>query len=188
MKTVSEEICGDYLKEVLQCDFVEYNIRTTLTQGEIDVIGVRLSDRTVYLCEVAAHIDGLGYSKNGVPDDYNRFKNKFRKSLQYAENKLPDFNNINLMIWSPIVKISGDKAKYCVYKELKRLQEDIFKETKINIDLVINQHFEYKLNELRKVASKQTTNFSSRIMRYFQIEEFLNKHLTLYRKKGKIEE
>lgn len=186
MKTVSEEICGDYLKEILHCDFVEYNIRTTLTQGEIDVVGIRLSDKTIYLCEVAAHINGLGYSKNGKPDDYDRFRKKFQKNIQYAENKLSDFKNINLMIWSPIVKISGKKAKYCVYKELIRLKEDIYKETNIDINLVINEHFESKLNELRLIASKQTTNFSSRIMRYFQIEEFLTKHLISYRKNGKI--
>jgi hypothetical protein len=187
MKTVSEEICGEYLKEVLQCDFVEYNIRTTITQGEIDVVGVRLSDKTVYLCEVAAHINGLGYSKSGKPDDYERFEKKFQRSLQYAKDKLADFNNINLMIWSPIVKISGEKANYCVYKELQRLKKDIYKETNISIDLVINEHFESKLNELRLIASKQTTNFSSRTMRYFQIEEYLKKHLISYRKKGKIE-
>lgn len=188
METVSEEICGEYLKEVLKCDFVEYNIRTTLSQGEIDVVGVRISDKTVYLCEVAAHIHGLGYSRNGKSADYEIFKMKFLKNLEYAKDKLPDFENIKLMIWSPIVKISGDKANYCVYKELIRLQKDIKEEKGHEIDLVINEHFESKLKELRQIASKQTTNFASRILRYLQIEEFLDKHLISYRNSGKIKE
>jgi len=48
-----EELVGSYLRAVLECDFVEYNLSTRFTQGEIDVIGISSVKRIVYLCEVA---------------------------------------------------------------------------------------------------------------------------------------
>jgi hypothetical protein len=38
---IGEEICGEWLRHVKGCEFVQYNVRTPDVQGEIDVIGMR---------------------------------------------------------------------------------------------------------------------------------------------------
>ncbi len=187
MQTVSEEICGEYLKLVLKCDFIQYNVNNPDIQGEIDVVGINLLKKKVYVCEVAAHIQGLQYVKDKRPDDYNRFYAKFKKDINYAKKYYSDFEIIIPMIWSPVVKISGSKAKYNTYTELLRLKDCIDKEFDVKLELIINEKFESALNKLRNFALKQTAHFSTPIMRLFQIEEHLEKHLKNYRKKGLID-
>lgn len=57
-----EEICGEWLRHFCKCEFIQYNLKTPDIQGEIDVIGINLSDHIVYVCEVAIHlVTGLRY-------------------------------------------------------------------------------------------------------------------------------
>jgi hypothetical protein len=45
-------------------------LKTPDVQGEIDVIGISLANRTVYACEVAVHlVTGLQYVKDSRPDN-----------------------------------------------------------------------------------------------------------------------
>ena len=53
---IGEEICGEWLRHIKGCDFVQYNVQTHDAQGEIDVIGINLDERIVYACEVAIHL------------------------------------------------------------------------------------------------------------------------------------
>lgn len=57
MENPGEELVGSYLRAALECDFVEYNLSTYFTQGEIDVIGISSAKKTVYLCVVATHLE-----------------------------------------------------------------------------------------------------------------------------------
>jgi hypothetical protein len=60
---MGEYVVGGYLKEILGCEFVDYGIRPPggglVGLGELDVLGLRFSDRTAFLCEVATHTQGL---------------------------------------------------------------------------------------------------------------------------------
>jgi hypothetical protein len=74
MENPGEEIVGSYLREVLECDFVEFNLRTRFTQGETDVVGINTAKKTAYICEVATHLEtGLQYVKERHPDNIERF-------------------------------------------------------------------------------------------------------------------
>ena len=104
MQTPGEELVGEYLRHIRGCEFVQYNLQTSEVQGEIDVIGINMANRTLYVCEVAVHlITGLQYVKNKRPDNIDRFISKFTKDIQYARSALPDYQHV-FMLWSPIVK------------------------------------------------------------------------------------
>jgi Holliday junction resolvase-like predicted endonuclease len=82
MENPGEELVGSYLREVCDCDFVEFNLRTRFTQGEIDVVGINTAIKTVYLCEVATHLEtGLQYVKEKRPNNIERFVKKFQKDI-----------------------------------------------------------------------------------------------------------
>lgn len=77
MQNIGEEIAGEYLKFVKGCEFIEYNLYTPDVQGEIDVIGINIKEKALYVCEVAIHLTtGLQYVKSKAPDNVNRFLNK----------------------------------------------------------------------------------------------------------------
>lgn len=181
MQNLGEEIVGEYLKTILGCDFVEYNLYTPDAQGEIDVVGINAERKEVYVCEVATHlITGLQYVKGTQPDNVDRFIKKFRKNIAYANKYFPEYSK-RFMLWSPIVKNQGAGAKHNQLNDIKEIQEAMLSEFGFQIEAVINHKYQECLSELRSYAAKETKELKSPVLRMMQIEEKLAKHLKLLR-------
>ncbi|GAA05754.1 hypothetical protein [Photobacterium leiognathi] len=177
MQNPGEEVVGEYLKIILGCDFVEYNLYTPDVQGEIDVVGINAKNHTVYICEVATHlITGLQYVKNKQPDNVNRFVKKFRKNIGYANKYFPEYEK-HFMLWSPVVKNAGSNAKNNQIKDIEEIQSIFRKESNVEIEAVINHEYAKCLAQLRSYAAQETKELKSPILRLMQIEEKLNKHV-----------
>ena len=129
------------------------------------------------------HTGGLQYVKNKNPADYEKFKQKFDNSIQYAKKYFNQYKTIKAMIWSPIVKNQNEKANYNTLTELKRLKENLEKENNVSVELVINERYLEAINSLKKIAGKITFAFTSNVMRLFQIDEYLQKHINKIEKK-----
>jgi hypothetical protein len=173
-----EEVAGEYLKIILGCDFVEYNLYTPDVQGEIDVVGINAKEKTVYICEVATHlVTGLQYVQNKQPDNVNRFTKKFRKNIEYANKYFPEYEK-HFMLWAPIVKKSGLNAKNNQMNDITEIQDILKSEYGVYIEPVINQEYAKCLSELRAYAAKETKELKSPLLRLMQIEEKLTKHLS----------
>ena len=185
MPNLGEEMCGEYLQHIKSCEFITYNVNNPDIQGEIDVIGINLQLKIIYVCEVAIHTLGLQYVTDNRPDNYNRFVAKFSKDIEYAIKYFSDYTIVP-MLWSPIVKISGDKAKNNTYNELLKVKEYFKNKNNLNLELIINEDFLLCINELKEYASKQTAEFKSGVMRIFQIENSLEKHIKRLNKNKKV--
>lgn len=178
MQNPGEEIVGEYLKIVLNCDFIQYNLYTPDVQGEIDVIGINAKKNIVYICEVATHlITGLKYVKNKQPDNVNRFVKKFRKNIECANRCFAEYEK-HFMLWSPIVKNAGPKAKNNQLRDIAEIQETLRREYGVGIKPIINHEYAKCLTELREYAAKETKELKSPVLRLMQIEEKLSKHLS----------
>ncbi|MFW5427087.1 MAG: hypothetical protein ACKE8R_07525 [Methylophagaceae bacterium] len=178
MQNPGEEVAGEYLKIILGCDFVEYNLYTPDVQGEIDVVGINAKKNIVYICEVATHlITGLQYVKNKQPDNVNRFLKKFRKNIEYANKYFSDYEK-HFMLWAPIVKNAGPKAKNNQLNDIAEIQSIIKTEFGVYIEPVINNEYAKCLSKLREYAAKETKELKSPILRLMQIEEKLAKHVS----------
>lgn len=182
MQNIGEEICGEYLTHILKCDFVSYNILTPDVQGEIDVVGIDLTKKIIYVCEVATHTQGLLYVTNKKADDFNRFYSKFVKDINYAKSKFENFQIIP-MLWSPVVKGIGSNAVYNTMNELSKLKNKISVDFGLDLQLIINEEYHQRLSDLKKHASEVKSEFSSPVMRLFQIEKSLENHLRKMNKK-----
>ncbi len=159
------------------CEFVQYNLKTTQVQGEIDVIGINLNEHTVYACEVALHlVTGLQYVKNRRPDNVPRLTAKFRKDINYIRSAFDDYNQV-FMLWSPVVKDQREGAKYNQLRDIGDITTAIDQELGVTIDAIVNQRFQDALDELRAVAKAETKELDSAVMRYLQVEEHLRRHL-----------
>ena len=70
--------CLEHLDEY-RCDYVLYNVRPSggglKGLREIDVVGIKLVTKTVYLSEVTTHLASLGYGM-GYKDTIDRFRKK----------------------------------------------------------------------------------------------------------------
>lgn len=183
-QNIGEEITGLYLQIERQCDFVQYNLYTPDVQGEIDVVAINFRDKTVYICEVAVHlVTGLQYVKNAQPETLERLVRKFKKDIDYGKKAFLNYTQV-YMLWSPIVKASAPNAKYDQMKAVNEVRTRIREECGVEIELVINEKYEECLQKLREYASKKTEELKSPVLRLFQIEALLGKHLKLKRKKA----
>jgi hypothetical protein len=172
-----EEVVGEYLKTILGCDFVEYNLYTPDVQGEIDVVGINAKNNIIYVCEVATHlVTGLQYVKNKQPDNVDRFIKKFRKNIRYANKNFSEYEK-HFMLWSPIVKNQGPNAKHNQLDDISEILSVLRLEYGVEIEPVINQEYANCLARLRAYAAKETKELKSPIMRLMQIEEKLSKHI-----------
>ena len=177
MQNVGEEIAGEYLRVVKGCEFVTYNVSNPDIQGEIDVIGIELEAKRIYVCEVAIHLPtGLQYVKNGRPDNVARLVRKFGKDIEYAEKYFSDYKKF-FMLWCPIVKNQRPGSKYNQVKDVELIQETIKSEHGYQIETIINHQYQLCLKELRRYARGQTSELKSRVLRLMQIEERLTNHL-----------
>jgi len=68
--------------------------------------------------------------------------------------------------------------------ELQRVVEDIKLKFNLSVELIINKRFNDCLQELKEYTDKETAEFKSNVMRLFQIERSLEKHLRKLSKKG----
>ena len=174
---IGEEICGEWLRHVKGCEFVQYNLRTPDVQGEIDVIGISLASHTVYACEVAIHLTtGLQYVKDKRPDNVPRLTAKFRKDIRYIRKAFPGYTHV-FMLWSPVVKNQKTGSKYNQVDDVQCIVKTIQDETGETIQPVINEKFKEALDSLRHMAARETKELDSSVTRLLQVEEHLAEHL-----------
>ena len=155
MTEIGEELVGAYLTEIKACDYVMYGVRSTVpgVEGlnELDVVGLNLENRDAYLCEVTTHLGGMDWSAiRRVPK-----KHEFQKL--YAKKYLRDFRHIEFSLWSP--RVVGKKVDAIRIKGL---------------ELVINEEFTKRMNELTARAKKDHHPTNNTAYRLIQILENLH--------------
>lgn len=168
-----EEFVGEYLKIIERCDFIKYNEKFTVKtedkhkqkgMSEIDVIGIRLSDKTIFACEVSAQMNGIFGTYPQKLDKKNP-NNKFAKNQRYIEEYFKDFapTTIRHMFWCPILK-EKQKEKFTLPTK------------DFTVELIAEQDFLKKIEELKNFLSKQKCDYSSPITRFLQILAHLEKN------------
>jgi hypothetical protein len=177
---IGEELVMAYLQYIKGCEFVQQNLYTTDIQGEIDVVGIDVNKKKLYVCEVAIHLQtGLQYVKDNQPNNAKKLFDKFSKDIDYAKKYFRDYEKI-VMLWCPIVKNQKPGSKHNQMNDVAEVKEKInekYRKDGIELETIINESFMNCFNELREYARTDTTDNKSPIIRLLQIEESLKKHL-----------
>jgi len=181
---LGEELVASYLEYIKGCEFIQQNLYTPEVQGEIDVVGLDLHSRSIYICEVAIHLQtGLQYTKDNRPNNVNKLIEKFSKDIEYANKYFPEYKKI-FMLWTPIIKRAKEDAKNDQERDLEIVKTELKSKYQIDLELVINDRFLECIKEMRKYASEQTEDIKSVVLRLFQIEEYTKKHVEKMDKKN----
>jgi len=177
MLNIGEEIVAAYLKWVCGCNFVEPNLKIPNVQGEIDVVGINLEKKLIFICEAAVHLEtGLQYVKGKRPDNVPRLTRKFEKGIEYAKTHFPHYV-IRPMLWSPIVKNQSSESKYNQMRDVREIQQFVSERFGVELEAVVNDDFARRIDELRDAARNQTEALTSPVMRFMQVEQKLARHL-----------
>ncbi len=173
-----EELVSSYLRYIRGCEFIQKNLYTVDTQGEIDVVGINLKERVVFICEVAIHlITGLQYTKGTAPNNVQKLTEKLSRDIEYANKYFSEYK-IHVMLWSPIVKNGKDGAKHSQTRDIEEIREKIITKFGIEVQFIINDAFLSCVDEMRAFARKETSELKCPVMRFMQIEERLKKHVS----------
>ncbi|MFH0887198.1 MAG: hypothetical protein V1843_03420, partial [bacterium] len=174
---IGEEIVSAYLEFIKNCEFIQTNLYTPEVQGEIDVVGIDIHNKSIYLCEVAIHlITGLQYTKDNRPNNVNKIVDKFSKDIEYARKYFPEYEH-HFMFWSPIVKNQSEGSKYNQVNDIQEIINQIKNKYSVDIQPIINDKFLSCLDDLRSYAKKETKDIKSPVIRLLQIEEYTKKHV-----------
>lgn len=178
MLNVGEQLVSSYLRYIRKCDFIQTNLYTIEAHGEIDVVGINLKEKQVYICEVAIHLTtGLQYVKENRPNNIQKLTDKFSRDIEYASKYLSEYNR-HFMLWSPIVKDSQGQATYNQLGHLAEIKAAILAKFGVELECVVNEEFLSCLEEMRMFAGSQTAELQCPLMRLLQIEHYLTKHIT----------
>jgi|GEM_PF-222382 len=180
MPNIGEEFVGECLQALHSCDFVSYNLNNPIVQGELDVVGISLVDETIYFCEVATHlVTGIQYTKDNRPD-FEKIYDKFIRNKQYAEQCFKEYKRHVFMLWSPVVK----DGKNSQLKKLQEIQHRL-RANGIELELVVNERYKQEMDALSEYAASKTEELRSPILRFMQIQAYLDKHLKRLERQAK---
>ncbi|MEF8874300.1 MAG: hypothetical protein V5A88_06475 [Candidatus Thermoplasmatota archaeon] len=185
---VGELIVGAYLKKVVDCEIVTYH-QTSLEKGEqkeIDVLGINTSDdgKEVFLCEVVTHLDGMRYKGKPSTDRWNNFGSdnyqhtleiiwkKFMYDYEYGKEVWGDVDKSLWREYSYILQLWSPKVPEGLLTEgLDKLKREFEDEYGVEIELVINEKYKDRIEELRTQAYDDKTGQGVAGYRFFQITE-----------------
>lgn len=156
MPDIGEDLVGAYLREIVECPVVQFNVRTGSEQGEIDVVGLKLNAgrvTEVWLCEVSTHTSGLGGYQGNVA---GKFRNKIASVKSYADATYPEAIR-HIEVWSPKVRPA-----------MLRKLEDVWSEH-ADVQLVANEEYAERVGALAQVARRTTAFSDSPSFRLLQI-------------------
>jgi hypothetical protein len=177
MVNIGEQLASSYLQYIRGCEFIQTNLYTVDTQGEIDVVGINLKERKVYISEVAIHLTaGLQYVKDKRPNNVQKLTEKFSRNIEYANKYFSEYDK-HFMLWSPVVKGGNKAPQYDQLSHINDIGANIKAKYRVDIEFVINERFLSCVNEMRAFARSATADLKRPVMRLFQIEEWLTKHV-----------
>lgn len=180
MPDIGELVVGAWLTEVKGYDFVVYNQRpgrdlpeefapkglagVAARLGELDVIGLHTPNRVSYLAECTTHLGGLIHG-GGKADALQKLKNKFAVSAAYAA-VLQERTELEptLAFWSPKVP----KALIDRHAELEEA-------TGRPVEMVVNDTYTARVNELIDAASRRMTVTGNDFYRTLQLLSHLSR-------------
>jgi hypothetical protein len=157
---IGEYIVGAYLKLILNCDFVDYNVCPPggglKGLEELDVLGLDFKIHAAYLCEVTTHITGLLYVNYSTT--LERIQKKYERQKSYAHDYLDDFPTKHFMFWSPVV------PEGVLTEGLNNI---------VGLELVINGNYKQSIDKLRELAKVTSHDTKNPFFRVLQILEHL---------------
>ena len=182
---IGELLVGAYHEIITDAEVVSYNQRSKEQgkQMEIDVVAIDSEDdrRTIYLCEVITHLDGINYSgsldterwaefgNEGYQYTLEKLWNKFHANQDYATDVFSDSDEYVFQLWSPYV------SKGKLTSGLDALSTKYEEETGHEIDILVNEEYTKSIDKLREKAGEDKKRYGTPAFRFLQILEHMRR-------------
>jgi hypothetical protein len=164
-----ELLVGAYLKLIAGCQLVVYNQHSSHqgNQNEIDVIGVHTTpsgEQEIYSCEVVTHLNGIGYGN--YEESHRRLEKKFQHHQREITEIFDSADAYRFQLWSPNVQPG-------LVTSLEELPADVVDADNMTLELVINEQYSERIEDLQDEAASTTKQRGELAFRLLQIIEHL---------------
>jgi hypothetical protein len=141
------------MQRVRECHTVAFNVHIP-EQGEVDVIGIAGAgvDQHIWIAEVSIHLDGLNYGVSAAKT-VEKIAKKIQIARRYASR-----------VYGPVPTTVELWAPFASKLMVARLRQDVE-----DLQLVMNEEFTDRVNQLAALAAKATTLSGHEAFRFLQI-------------------
>lgn len=180
---VGEQLVGAYHSIINECELVSYNgfSRMEGDQMEVDILGIKSEngEQRVYACEVVTHLDGMDYGGKPSTDYWEDFGSqkyqgtldtvyhKFCADYEYVARVFDSANEYKFQLWSPYV------SEGYLTDGLEEVQRRFNEKASEDIELVINERYSDKIQEMKDRAGTETKRYGEPAYRFMQILEHM---------------
>jgi hypothetical protein len=182
---IGELLVGAYHKIITDAEVVSYNQRSKEQgeQMEIDVVAIDSEDgeQIIYACEVITHLHGTLYSGTTDVDRWDEFGNdgyqytleklwnKFESDQEYVNKVFDDADEYRLQLWSPYL------PRGHLTEGLEELVKRYKEENEQDIEILVNEEYTDKIDELRDKAAAEKKSYGEPAFRFLQILEHMRR-------------
>ena len=146
---------------------IEPSFSQFLKQAEIDILGINLVEKKMYVMDIAYHKDGLNY-KN-VDRTIKSFKKKLLRSYLLLRSYFPEDYEYEIIFASPKVRPTLDKELEDATEALNDLRDDVLSKGAVVFKYIANDKFKDKILDPTLEASKDDADTNELFLRSYKL-------------------
>ena len=138
-----------------------------LKQAEIDILGINLVEKKMYVMDIAYHKDGLNY-KN-VDRTIKSFKKKLLRSYLLLRSYFPEDYKYEIIFASPKVGPKLNEKLEDATEALNDLRDDVLSKGAVVFKYIANDKFKDKILDPTLEASKDDADTNELFLRSYKL-------------------
>lgn len=138
------------------------DIKATIRQAEVDVIGFNFNKNKIYCVDIAFHSNGLGYSDNVI-----RVSKKILRTVIILETLFDNSYDKEIIFATPKANPSENEKIFNRIKEIKEFLEN--KKIDVKVDFLSNEEFKNNILEPILSLSNEVADTSELFLRSYQL-------------------
>ena len=138
-----------------------------LKQAEIDILGINLFEKKMYVMDIAYHEDGLNYKNEDRT--IKSFKKKLLRSYLLLRSYFPEDYKYEIIFASPKVRPKLNKELEDATEALNDLRDDVLSKGAVVFKYIANDKFKDKILDPTLEASKDDADTNELFLRSYKL-------------------
>ena len=146
---------------------IEPSFSQFLKQAEIDILGINLFEKKMYVMDIAYHEDGLNYKNEDRT--IKSFKKKLLRSYLLLRSYFPEDYEYEIIFASPKVRPKLNKELEDATEALNDLRDDVLSKGAVVFKYIANDKFKDKILDPTLEASKDDADTNELFLRSYKL-------------------
>ena len=146
---------------------IEPSFSQFLKQAEIDILGINLFEKKMYVMDIAYHEDGLNYKNEDRT--IKSFKKKLLRSYLLLRSYFPEDYEYEIIFASPKVRPTLNKELEDATEALNDLRDDVLSKGAVVFKYIANDKFKDKILDKTLASSEENADTGELFLRSYKL-------------------